>query len=57
VLDQLQDGGRLAAVVTQGRVGSMVQWRRFGTRYACRRVSEAGARALPGFEKAETFTF
>lgn len=57
LLDQLQDGGRLAAVVVEGRVGQVVQWRRFGTRYAARRVAEAGARALPGFERAESFTF
>lgn len=57
VLDQLQDGGRLAAIVPSGGVGQVQQWRRFGSSYASRRVSEASAAILPGFEKAPGFVF
>lgn len=57
VLDQLQDGGRLAAIVPSRGVGQVQQWRRFGSSFASRRVSEAGAPMLPGFEKAPGFVF
>lgn len=57
VLDQLKDGGRLVAVVGEpGQLGRVVQWRRLSGTFDRRVVSEAGAPALPGFEKAPTFT-
>ena len=57
LLDQLQDGGRLAAVVTGAGVGQLTQWRRFGSQYASRHVGDAFARPLPGFERAAGFAF
>ena len=57
LLDQLQDGGRLAAVVSSGGIGQVMQYRRLGSSYASRRVCEAGASALPGFERAAGFVF
>lgn len=57
VLDQLQEGGRLAGVIGAGGIGQVMQWRRLGSTYASRRVAEAGAPALPGFERVPTFTF
>ncbi len=57
LLDQLQDGGRLAAVIASGGIGQIMQYRRFGASYASRRVTEAGARALPGFERTPGFVF
>jgi protein-L-isoaspartate(D-aspartate) O-methyltransferase len=57
LLDQLQDGGRLAAVVSSGGIGQVMQWRRIGSTFASRRVAEAGAALLPGFERAPGFAF
>lgn len=57
LLDQLQDGGRLAVVVASGGVGQVMQWRRFGSSFASRRTAEAGASPLPGFARAKTFAF
>lgn len=57
LLDQLQDGGRLAAVISAGGIGRIMQWRRIGSSYASRRVCEANACALPGFEVSRGFTF
>ncbi len=57
LLDQLQDGGRLAAVVGAGGVGQVIQWRRIGSAFASRRIAEAGAPALPGFERVPGFAF
>ena len=57
LLDQLQDGGRLTAVMLEGGVGRLVLWRRFGSHFAVRVLAEAGARALPGFDRAAGFVF
>ena len=57
LLDQLQDGGRLAAVQSVGGAGRVMQWRRFGSRYPSRQIGDAGARALPGFDQPRGFSF
>ncbi len=57
VLDQLQDGGRLAVIKTENGLGRLMQWRRIGTSFAARVVGEAGARSLPGFERSPGFVF
>lgn len=57
LLDQLQDGGRLAAVVGTGGIGQVMQWRRIGSTFASRCVAEAGAPPLPGFERVPGFAF
>lgn len=57
LLDQLQDGGRMAAVVVDGGVGRLMQWRRLGLNFPSRHVAEVGARTLPGFERTPGFAF
>lgn len=57
LLDQLQDGGRLAAVIASGGVGQVQLWQRFGSTFAPRRISEASAPALPGFQREPGFVF
>jgi protein-L-isoaspartate(D-aspartate) O-methyltransferase len=57
LLDQLRDGGRLVAVVGVGRVGRITRWQRRGSAVSNRIFGDAGAPALPGFEKAAAFVF
>jgi len=57
LLDQLKDGGRLAAVRADGRVGQATVWRRHGTSFDARPAFDAGAPLLPGFEKQPGFVF
>jgi protein-L-isoaspartate(D-aspartate) O-methyltransferase len=57
LLDQLKDGGRLAAVITTGMMGRLTQWRRVGGTFDSRVMMEATAPALAGFERPKTFVF
>ena len=57
LLDQLKDGGRLAAIRADGRVGQATIWRRHGTSFDARPAFDAGAPVLPGFEKQPGFVF
>jgi protein-L-isoaspartate(D-aspartate) O-methyltransferase len=57
LLDQLKDGGRLAAIRADGRVGQATIWRRHGTSFDARPAFDAGAPLLPGFEKQPGFVF
>jgi len=58
LLDQLKDGGRLAAVVVaDGGVGRAVQWRRLGGTFDARALFDAAAPRLPGFERKPGFVF
>lgn len=57
LLDQLKDGGRLAAVRADGRVGQATLWRRHATSFDARPAFDAGAPLLPGFEKRPGFVF
>ncbi|NJO22355.1 MAG: protein-L-isoaspartate O-methyltransferase [Sphingomonadales bacterium] len=57
LLDQLKDGGRLAAVRCDGPVGQATLWRRHGTSFDARPAFDAGAPLLPGFEKQPGFVF
>ncbi len=57
LLDQLKDGGRLAAILHEGAVGRATEWTRHGGQFAKRAVFDAEAPTLPGFEKVETFVF
>lgn len=57
LLEQLKDGGRLAAVVINGGVGQAVLWRREGAAVASTTSFDAGAPLLPGFERATEFVF
>ncbi|HXF53297.1 MAG TPA: protein-L-isoaspartate O-methyltransferase [Hyphomicrobiaceae bacterium] len=58
LLDQLKDGGRLAAVVVANdSVGRAVQWRRLGGTFDARPLFDAAAPRLPGFERKAEFVF
>ncbi|MGH6814945.1 MAG: protein-L-isoaspartate O-methyltransferase family protein [Hyphomicrobiaceae bacterium] len=57
LLDQLKDGGRLAAVVADGTMGRATQWRRIGDTFDRRVVFDATAASLPGFERKVEFVF
>jgi protein-L-isoaspartate(D-aspartate) O-methyltransferase len=57
LLDQLADGGRLAAVLVQGPLCRAHLWRRSGHTVDCRPAFEAAAAMLPGFEAPAEFVF
>jgi protein-L-isoaspartate(D-aspartate) O-methyltransferase len=57
LLDQLKDGGRLTAVVSENTVGRAMQWRRLGATFDARTIFDAGAPCLPGFEREAHFVF
>lgn len=57
LLDQLKDGGRLVAVRVRNGVGNATLWRRYGTQFDSRTLFDAGAAALPGFQKPAGFVF
>lgn len=57
LLEQLKDGGRLVAVVSEGNVGKARIYTRSGPHSAHRNSFDAGIHALPGFDVAKTFTF
>lgn len=57
LLDQLKDGGRLAAVVIEGSIGRATQVRRLGGTFDALPLFEAGAPLLPGFERKPAFVF
>ena len=57
LLDQLKDGGRLAAIRLERGVGRAMLWRRYGTRFDQRALFDAGAPPLPGFERRAEFVF
>lgn len=55
LLDQLKDGGRLVAILSEGRLGRVTVWRRIGTAYDSRPLFDAGGPRLPGFERQAAF--
>ena len=57
LMNQLKDGGRLAAVVTDGAVGKATLWQRSGSHFSPRVVADAAAATLPGFERKPQFVF
>ena len=57
LLEQLKDGGRLAAIVNDGPLCRARLWRRSGTGFAERAAFEAGAEPLPGFTAPAGFVF
>ena len=57
LLDQLKDGGTLVAVLTNGPAGKAVAFRRTGLQFDRREAFDAGADALPGFERTAEFVF
>jgi len=57
LLDQLKDGGLLAAVSVENGVGRATLWVRHGMTFDQRTVFDASAPYLPGFEPQTGFTF
>jgi protein-L-isoaspartate(D-aspartate) O-methyltransferase len=57
LLDQLKDGGLLAAVTVENGVGRATLWNRRGMTFDKRTVFDASAAYLPGFEPQTGFTF
>jgi protein-L-isoaspartate(D-aspartate) O-methyltransferase len=57
ILDQLKDGGRLAAIELDAGVGRAMLWRRSGATFASRAVRDESAIMLPGFEPRRQFVF
>lgn len=56
LLEQLEDGGRLVAVVADGAFGRAQVWRRTGKAFDARPAFDAGAEPLPGFSRAAEFS-
>ncbi|RMF06982.1 MAG: protein-L-isoaspartate O-methyltransferase, partial [Alphaproteobacteria bacterium] len=54
---QLKNGGSLAAVVVQGEMGRVVQYKNFNGDYTPVPLLETGAPPLPGFQRAPEFVF
>lgn len=54
---QLKDGGRLVAIVGDGRSGRAAVWKRTGTTISERDGFDVAAPVLPGFEPAQRFVF
>ena len=57
LLEQLEDGGRLVAIVTEGAMSRAEVWRRTGQSFDTRPAFEAGTTLLPGFERPAGFVF
>jgi protein-L-isoaspartate(D-aspartate) O-methyltransferase len=57
LLDQLAEGGRLAAIVSSGALSQAIVWQRLRGIVDPTVAFEANAPALPGMQKASTFQF
>lgn len=57
LLDQLKDGGRLVAIHMEGALGQCRVTVRAGDALTTRRMFDATAPVLPGFQKTPEFTF
>jgi protein-L-isoaspartate(D-aspartate) O-methyltransferase len=57
LLGQLKDGGRLVAILTDGRTGRAVVWQRTGAAISESDGFDAAAPYLPGFEPVPKFVF
>lgn len=55
LLDQLKEGGRIAALFMNGALGEVRIGRKRGDQVSWRMSFNAGAPVLPGFERAEEF--
>jgi|SRR5262245_57579774 len=55
LLEQLKDGGHLAAVLNDGAFGRAMVWQRSGKLVDARPAFDAGAPALPGFFREPQF--
>jgi protein-L-isoaspartate(D-aspartate) O-methyltransferase len=57
LLDQLKDGGRLVAVLNNGRLGEATQWRRLGGSFDKVWLFDAAAPKLEAFSTPAAFAF
>lgn len=57
LVDQLVDGGRLAAVLLENGVGRLIIGRKAGTGFGFTAFEDGDAPHLPGFATAKTFAF
>jgi protein-L-isoaspartate(D-aspartate) O-methyltransferase len=57
LLDQLRDGGRIVAIFMNGALGEVRVGLKSDGRLSWRMSFNASAEVLPGFERAETFSF
>src|SRR5690606_12247330 len=57
LLEQLKDGGRLAAIEADEGVSRARIWQRSGKTVSARTVFDAAAKPLPGFERKPEFVF
>ena len=57
LLEQLRDGGRLVAVLSDGVPGQAVLWQRSGTHVSSRSLFDAAVSPLPGFQRVPQFVF
>lgn len=55
ILDQLKDGGRIAALFTQGALGEVRIGHKSGSKVTWRMAFNAGALVLPGYARAAQF--
>ena len=57
LLEQLKDGGLLAAILVDGPFSRAQVWRRGGKTFDARPAFDASAGVLPGFERPAAFVF
>ena len=57
LLGQLKDGGRLVAILSDGRTSRAVVWQRAGATFSEGDGFDAAAPFLPGFEPVQRFVF
>ena len=57
LLNQLKDGGRLAAIVADAGMSNATLWKRSGSYFSPRTLFDAGAEMLPGFARDPQFVF
>lgn len=57
LLAQLKDGGRLVTIIGDRSMGQAFLYRNFNGKFSRVTAFDAGASALPGFERAQEFVF
>jgi len=57
LVEQLADGGRLAAAIIDQGITRLITGRRAGGGFGRISIADAAAPALPGFERPRVFTF
>lgn len=57
IIEQLADGGRLGAAITDRGITRLTVGRKAGKSFGTLSVGDAGVPALPGFQRPRAFTF